>query len=443
METITMSSREQQRAVVLMRWIGGDVDVATAAALMGCSERTSWRLRASYRREGPAGLVHGNRGRPSPRRLDSATRARILELVAGIYAGANDTHLAELLAERESIAISRPSLRRLLRAAGLPSPRRRRPPRHRSRRERMPQAGLLLQLDGSRHDWLEGRGPTMTLLGAIDDATGEVVAARFREEEDTLGYLWLLRETILRHGVPVAVYRDRAGIFEPTAPRRRAVGEDLGLSQVGRALAELGVSSIAARSPQAKGRIERLWGTFQDRLVMELRLAGVTDLDGANRLLPPFLARHDRRFGVPAADGHPAWRPLPAGLGVDAFCCLKVRRRVAKDHTIEIAGTVLQLPPGRGGRGYAGSDVEVHVRVDGCIVAFDGPRRLATADAPLGPLRLRTVGDVRPAPSNGEPARAILGRPVADHPWRRPGRGVRRQLQRPGEATGLSGSPSS
>jgi transposase len=441
METITMSSKEQQRAVVLMRWIGGEIDVATAALLMGCCERSSWRLRASYRREGPAGLVHGNRGRPSPRRLDAGTRQRILELVAGVYGGANDTHLAELLAERESIAISRPSLRRLLRGAGLASPRRRRSPRHRSRRERMPQAGLLLQLDGSRHDWLEGRGPAMTLLGAIDDATGEVVAARFREEEDSLGYLWLLRQTILHHGVPVAVYRDRAGIFEPTT-RPQRVGDDLGLSQVGRAFAELGIGSIAARSPQAKGRIERLWGTFQDRLVMELRLAGVTDIDGANRLLPTFLARHDRRFAVPPADEHPAWRPLPSGLAVDAFCCLKVRRHVAKDHTIEIAGTVLQLPPGRGGRGYAGSIVEVHLRVDGRIVAFDGPRQLATADAPLGPLRLRTVGKVRPAPASGVPAPAVLPRPVADHPWRRPGPGVRRR-QLMDEATGLSESPSS
>jgi transposase len=442
METITMSPKEQQRAVVLMRWIEGDIDVAAAAALMGCSERSSWRLRASYRREGPAGLVHGNRGRPSPRRLDAATREHVLALVAGIYAGANDSHLAELLAERESIAISRPSLQRLLRGAGLPSPRRRRSPRHRSRRERMPQAGLLLQLDGSRHDWLAGRGPNMTLLGAIDDATGCVTAARFREEEDSLGYLWLLRQTILHHGVPVAVYRDRAGIFEPGTAQRRTVREDLGLSQVGRAFAELGINSIAARSPQAKGRIERLWGTFQDRLVLELRLAGVTDLEGANRLLPSFLARHNGRFSVPPTDEQPAWRPLPSGLGVDAFCCLKVRRHVAKDHTIEIAGTVLQLPPGRGGRGYAGSIVEVHFRVDGRITAFDGPRHLATADAPLGPLRLRTVGEVRPAPSSGVPVRAVLPKPVADHPWRRPGAGVRRR-QLMDEATGLSESPSS
>ena len=175
---------------------------------------------------------------------------------------------------------------------------------------------------------------------------------------------------------------------------------------------------------------------------MELRLAGISDLDGANRLLPVLLGRHNRRFAVPPSDEQPAWRPLPAGLTVDGSCCLKVRRHVAKDHTIEIAGTVLQLPPGRGGRGYAGSIVEVHLQLDGRIIAFDGVRQLATADAPLGPLRLRTIGDVRPAPSSGPPARAVLPRPVADHPWRRPGAGVRRQ-QLSMESTGLTESPSS
>lgn len=438
-----MSAREQQRAMVLMRWIGDEIDAVTAIALMGCSERTSWRLRGRYRRDGPAGLVHGNRGRASPRRLDALTRERIIGLVQGIYAGANDSHLAELLAERESITISRPSLRRLLRAAGLPSPRRRRSPRHRRRRERMPQAGLMVQLDGSHHDWLAGRGPELTLVAGIDDATGWVTAAHFREHEDTIGYLRVLRETILGHGVPVAVYRDRAGVFEPTTVRRRAVGEDLGLSQLGRALAELGVASIAASSPEAKGRIERLWETFQDRLVIELRLAGANDVDAANRLLPTFLARHNRRFAVPPSDPHPAWQPLPSGIGVDQICCIKLRRHVAKDHTIAFGGAVLQLPPGRGGRGYAGSIVEVHLRVDGRIIAFDGNRRLATADAPMGPLRLRTLGDIRPGPSDGSPGHAVLPRPAADHPWRRPGPGIRRREQATSEGTGLTESPSS
>jgi transposase len=436
METIAMSVKEQQRAIVLLRWIEGEIGVHEAADLMGCSERTAWRALSAFRCAGPAGLVHANRGRASPRRLDGATRDRILALAAGRYAGTNDSHLTELLAEREGISVSRASLRCILRAAGLPSPRRRRPPRHRRRRERMPRAGLLLQLDGSRHDWLGGRGPWLTLVGAIDDATGQVTAARFRASEDAEGYLWVLRETIVRQGIPAAAYHDRAGIFRPT---NRGRDGEFGLSQVGRAFLELGIVAIAALSPQAKGRIERLWGTFQDRLVAELRLAGVSDLERANAFLPAFLARHNARFAVAPLEPEGAWRALPPDVEVDRACCFKVIRRVSRDHTVSIVGTELQLPPGRGGRGYAGSDIEIHVRLDGHIVAWDGQRLLATAFAPVGPLALRQLGDVRPAPSLEGPARASLYRPPAAHPWRRPGRGVLRRLA----AEGLTESPSS
>ena len=201
--------------------------------------------------------------------------------------------------------ISRAALRRLLRAAGLASPRRRRRPRHRSRRDRMPQAGLLLQIDGSRHDWLEGRGPRMTLVGGIDDATGAVTGAVFREQEDAAGYLEVLRDTLRRHGIPAAVYRDRHTIFE-ASDRALTLEEQLAdarlPTQVGRALDELGITSIAAGSPQAKGRVERLWGTLQDRLVTELRLAGADDRDAANRVLATFLPRFNRRFTVAAAE---------------------------------------------------------------------------------------------------------------------------------------------
>src|SRR5436190_9953741 len=181
--TITMTAREQRRAWVLTRVLKHELTMTEAADMIGLSERQLWRLRVAFEADGPAGLVHGNRGRRSERRLDDALRARVIELRRTTYDEVNDTHLAELLAEREGIAISRPSLQRILRAAGLGSPRRRRPPRHRSRRERMAAAGLLLQLDGSRHDWLEERGPRLTLVGAIDAATGVVPAATFPDQE--------------------------------------------------------------------------------------------------------------------------------------------------------------------------------------------------------------------------------------------------------------------
>jgi hypothetical protein len=318
METITMTVQEQRRARVLTRILGGELTMTEGAAELGLSERQLWRLRAAFVELGPAGLVHGNRGRVSTRRIDTDLRARVVELRER-YGPINDSHFCELLAEREGIVLSRESLRTILRAADIASPRRRRSPRYRSRRPRMGAEGTLLQLDGSRHDWLEGRGPELVLVGAIDDATGLVTAADFRDQEDAAGYLEILRTTIERYGLPGAIYRDGHGAFAPTNPSRtERTGGDPALSQVGRALVELDIDSILAGSPQAKGRIERLWGTFQDRLVVELRLAGVSDRAGADAFLVDYLPRHNARFAVPALDPVPAWRPArrcPARAG--------------------------------------------------------------------------------------------------------------------------------
>jgi transposase len=433
-ETITMTSREQARTMVLIRVAGGELTVAEAALLLRLSERQVWRLRAAFERDGPAALVHANRGRSSSRRLADSTRARILELAAGRYAGINDSHLAELLAEHEEIVIGRSSLQRLLRAAGRPSTRRRRAPRHRSRRDRMPAEGLLLQLDGSRHDWLGDRGPRLTRGGAVDDATGKLVAATFRDQEDAAGYLTILRDVLRRHGVPVAVYRDRHGIFETPDEGLQTLEEQLAdrrlPTQVGRAFAELAISSIAARSPQAKGRVERAWGTLQDRLVAELALAGVDDRDGANGLLVRFLPRFNARFAVPAQNPEPAWRPLPDGLRVDHVCCLKYRRRVAADGTVRAGASVFQLPGSRGGRSRAGKDIELQLRLDGRIVAWDGSRELVLGEAPLDPVQLRALGKARPALGSLPPS-AATGTVPSTHPWAvvRPGSKLYRRKQ--------------
>jgi hypothetical protein len=314
-----------------------------------------------------------------------------VELRKERYAGLNDSHLTDLLAEREGILVSRETVRAILRAEGLASPRRRRPPRHRGRRPRMAAEGLLLQLDGSPHPWLEERGPELSLLGAIDDATGSVPAALFREREDAAGYLMLLRAIVTAKGLPEAIHRDRHSAFEPSGGREREDEARGGepLSQVGRALVELGIGSIAAGSAQAKGRIERLWGTFQDRLVAELRLAGIADLDAANAFLPSFLVRFNARFAVPAADPEPAWRPLPPELDLGRTLVFKYRLKVARDHTVRLDGRVLQLPRWGRGASYAGKRVEVHVRLDGSIVAFDGERELAALPAPADPVQLR------------------------------------------------------
>jgi transposase len=416
--TITMSQEEQHRARTLTKVVGRRLSVVEASVELGLSERQVWRLVAAFERDGPAGLVHANRGRASPRRIDEGVRRQVVELRRTTYADVNDSHFTELLHEREGISLCRASVRAILRDDGIASPRRRRPPRHRSRRPRMPAEGLLLQLDASLHRWLGEGGPELSLVGAIDDATGRVPAACFRDQEDAAGYFLVLRDLIAEHGLPDAVYRDRHSIFAPT--RRRSADDEDGppdsLSQLGRALRELGITSIAARSPQAKGRVERLWGTFQDRLVVELRLAGVGDIAAANAFLPGFLERHNARFAVPAADPEPAWLPLPAEARLERILVFKYRRKVAKDHTIRLDGRVLQLS--RSSFAYAGRRVEVHVRLDGSIVAFDGERELAAAPAPPDPVTLRAAHFSRPDPSLAPAASTLPWLPSRDHPWR-------------------------
>lgn len=425
-----MTVREQRRARVLSRILTGELTMAEGSTELDVSERQLWRLRAAFVESGPAGLVHGNRGRASSQRIDPGRRTRIVELRER-YGPINDSHFCELLTEREGITISRESLRTILRSQGIASPRRRRSPRYRSRRARMGAEGALLQLDGSRHDWLGGRGPELVLVGAIDDATGLVTAAVFRDQEDAAGYLEIMRATIEGYGLPGAIYRDGHSAFAPSRPSRAERADDPALSQVGRALVELDIDSILAGSPQAKGRIERLWGTFQDRLVVELRLAGVVDRDGANAFLIEYLPRHNARFAVQALDPVPAWRELPDAVRLERVLIFKYTRKVARDHTITLAGQVLQLPRGATGAGnYAGKRVEVHVALDGSLTAYDGERRLAVMAAAANPRQLRAVHALRVEPSLVPAKATIPWTPPRDHPWKRvtPGSKLEKRL---------------
>lgn len=424
---MSLSSEEQRRVRILAHLIRGDLAIEEAAELLGVSVRQAWRLRSRFLVEGPSALAHGNRGRASPRRITEAIRQQVVKhATSDDYRGANDSHLTELLAEREGIRLSRPSVRRILRDAGVASPERRRAPRHRSRRERMPREGMLVQVDGSRHDWLEGRGPWLTLVGAIDDATSKLVFGTFRDEEDSAGYLQLVRDITRTHGLPGAIYRDRHGSLEPPSTRQPAAGlavaDGARPTHVGRALDELDIGSIPAGSPQAKGRIERAWGTAQGRLVIELRLAGADDRVTAEPVLADFLSRFNERFSVAARDPEPAWRPPPEGSDLDAICAFRYERVVANDATVRIGGVVLDLPRQKGGRSLAGKRVEVRLELDGRLVVADGSQQLLTTATNMDPGRLRDLERERfslKGVLTMGPRHAPGYAPSKDHPWRR------------------------
>jgi hypothetical protein len=428
MKDITMNGKEQRRAMVLTAVIEGRLTAGEAAELMRLSGRQERRLRRAFLCDGPAALAHGNRGRQPVHSLDPGVRSRVIALAEGIYAGCNDQHLAELLAERQGIVLSRSSVRRILRASGRRSPQRRRAPRHRSRRERMPQAGMLLQVDGSRHQWLGPDGPWLTLVGAIDDATGDVPYAIFREQEDAQGYILLLREVVRRRGVPLALYSDRHKIFqagtkEPLTLEEQLAGKPLP-TQVRRVLDELDVTWIGARSPQAKGRVERLWRTLQDRLYQELRLANIATLKEANAALPTLLARHNARFRQPPAEPGSAYRRFPTGKHPADVFCFRYWRTVSKDNVVSLGGRIIPVPPGPRRRSYARARVEVREHLDGSASVHYQGARIARQRPQSGDLRTKRRGTIgeKPAPvRNITPKPAPVGprKPPAHHPWRR------------------------
>ena len=384
MRGLTLTQREQTRLQVLNRLVAQQLTTREAATILGLSERHTWRMLAAYRKEGAAALAHGNRGRRPRNAVGAETRRKVTTLARTKYAGFNHTHVSEIMSEKEGVVLSRSTVRSILLSAGLPSPRYRRPPRHRHRRQRMPQEGMLLQLDGSYHSWLEDRGPWFTLLLAVDDATGTVPYGVFREREDTHGYFELLEGIIARHGIPLGVYTDRHSVFQ--SPGQRLEKEsgilDITPTQWGRALRELGVTQVFAHSPEAKGRVERANGTFQDRLVSELRLADASTLEEANDALSEFLPRFNARFGVPPTQAVCAYRVPDAGVDIAGVLCHKERRRVAKDNTVQYHGRTLQLFPGDDRRSYAGARVEVQERLDGSLLISHRGTILTPSEAP-------------------------------------------------------------
>jgi len=434
-EQVILSMKDQKRLEVISELDAGRVTGREAAALMGVSLRQARRVLAAYRKQGVEAVVHGNRGRTPATRTPEVIRDKVLTLARSTYEDYNDQHFTEELAAQHSIVLSRSTVRRIRRQAELASPRKRKAPRHRRRRERYPQAGMLLQIDGSDHDWLEGRGPRLTLIAAIDDATNEVPYALFREQEDAAGYFLLVRQIAASHGLPVALYADRHTIFQSpvTATIDQQLSGQTPQSQFGRLLAELAIQLIAARSPQAKGRIERLFGTLQDRLVKALRQAGATSLAEANAVLAQFLPGFNQRFSIQAAQAGSKYRPLPTHLNTDQVFSFKHERTVAHDNTISFAGVTLQIPPGPDRISYAKARVQVCQYLDGRVGICYQDQLLTIIDRHQeGPVRVGKLSadqqEPLPAPvletqqvvPDEKPARKKSHKPAADHPWRKP-----------------------
>jgi hypothetical protein len=299
----------------------------------------------------------------------------------------------------------------------------------------------MLQLDGSYHDWLEGRGNKLCLIGAIDDATNYVPGGLFREREDAHGYFLMMRQVVRRCGIPETVYHDQHGIFMRDPKEQETVEEQLegrrAPTQFGRLMEELDVRQIPASSPQAKGRVERLWGTFQDRLVSELRLAEASTIQEANEVLKRVIADHNQRFHRQPGDPQSAYRKPHKSLNLDNVFCFKYKRVVAKDNTVTFFSTIIQIEPGPDRRSYAGCRVDLHECFDGSFKVFYKDTCLAKTNPPATPptvVRVRRTNgryteecpwtpsaesESQQPPATPESSTKAPWKPAANHPWRK------------------------
>jgi len=445
MDLILMGNRDARRLGLIHAALQGRVTNHEGASALGLSVRQFKRLRRQVRQRGARGVVHGNRGRPSTRRLAEPTRQRVHELLTG-EVKVNDHHLAELVSE-EGLPVSPASVRRERRRLKLAPKRRRRPPRHRRRRERAARRGALVLIDGSPHPWFADDGVSYSLLGALDDATGEILVLTFRPTEDLHGYVTLLRDLIQTPGMPVRLYGDRSGILVRNDAHWTLEEELAGRQsppQFGQMIEELAIGFIAATSPQAKGRIERLWATLQDRLVTELRLKGLDTLLAATAYLPEFIRRHNRRWACDPREACSAFRAAPRDL--DRVLACRYDRVGARDNTVSIPGRWAQVPPGPHHRSWQRAKVEVRELLDGRLLVLH-PRHgvIAEQPAPEGPFILqsrptrrgrpvRSQNDLlgssqkpdRPPPrlktrprSQGIGTLTNIRRPGLDNPWKR------------------------
>lgn len=412
-----MNRAEMKKALVIDKLIAHLMTTSEAADSLGITTRQVLRLKAKVVMQGSEALAHGNRGRAPAHTVSDDIRQQIIQLYTDKYHGANRSHLSDLLAEHDRIQVSPSTVGRILTQVGIAPIRQRRRAKVHRPRDRKPQAGMLWQIDASTHAWLEDRGPVMALHGAIDDATGMVTAAVFRPTEDLIGYLTMMEKGIRQYGVPLALYSDQHTIFfcpqQPLSVEEELAGETEALSQFGYALSELGIEHIRARTPQAKGRIERLWQTFQDRLLIELRIRHVFTLEGANAVLDALVAQHNVRFAVLPVDSGLAYVAAPADKPIAHIICLRETRTVTPAQTVSYHGKLYSLRTG--GQNLIPARTVVYIRktVQGELVVYHGGIRYELYETQsvrraVAPLQKDVEIERKPH------------KPAANHPWRTP-----------------------
>jgi transposase len=349
-DIIRMSVKETKRLPVIVSIISKQLRQIDGAKLLEISARQIRRLIKRVKQEGARGLVHRSRGRRSNREIARATKERVLRLCREVYTGFGPTLASEKLLERDGIRISPETLRLWLVEAKISYEQRKGRP-HRRWRERKRCYGEMVQIDGSQHDWLEGRGPRIVLMGYIDDATGRAFG-RFYGYEGTLPAFDSFKRYARRYGLPQSVYSDKHTTYRSTG--KPTVDDELKnrrpRSQFERAMGDLGVRAIHANSPQAKGRIERLFRTFQDRLIKEMRLEKVESLDGANRFLGRYLPSYNRRFNVAAAGAGDVHRAVSEETDLEAILCIRKERVLRNDYTVMYGGRWYQIDEAIGGK---------------------------------------------------------------------------------------------
>jgi len=400
-DIIRMSMRELKRLKLVQEAIGKQVTQKTAAELMGISERQVRRLVKAVRKEGERGLVHRSRGKPSNNRISEELRAKAISAYKGSYMGFGPTLASEKLRERERITVSEETMRKWLLQEGLWEKKRRRSP-HRRYRERKECFGEMVQMDGSHHDWLEGRGPKLVLMGYIDDATGNTLG-KFHDYEGTIPAMDSFRSYAKKYGLPQSVYLDQHSTYKITNQAKEEEREQMLLSQFERALRELGVKVIHANSPQAKGRVERLFGTLQDRLVKEMRLKGIRTKEEANVFLKRYLPEFNKKFRVPAAKKADLHITVPKGFDLDDSLCIKTNRVARNDNTVSLNGKLFQIQ-----EPVSALYVEIQERLNGALVIKANGKSLKYTE-------IKSIARSKRKQPKSKARQVVVPKP--NHPW--------------------------